>query len=140
MFAQPVADILPSELIYEILLHAAKSSTSSCRTLCQVSTWTRCLALPHLYTTVFTTPQTLPMLYLSLGSPPVLPPDSSFDQVTAVQNLWLAFRSERPTHNLLKIRIVQRCRNLSHLAIDARDLAGPACSHAAQQCGAYLLL
>ncbi|KAF8876148.1 hypothetical protein BD779DRAFT_1561233 [Infundibulicybe gibba] len=99
-----VADILPPELVYEILLYAAKSSTSSCHALCQVSTWARRLALPHLYATISITPRTLPMFF-----------------VFGVRHIWIAFKSANRTEELIKSFILQYCRNLSHFAIDARD-------------------
>ncbi|KAF8876151.1 hypothetical protein BD779DRAFT_1475754 [Infundibulicybe gibba] len=115
------ANTLPLELIHEIFLQAAKSSTSSCHALSHVSTWARRLALPHLYTTVSTTPQSLQAFFVSLGFSPVLPPDPDFDPATSVRNIWLAFTSEDYNQGRTKAYIVRYCHNLSHIAIDACD-------------------
>ncbi|KAF8885632.1 hypothetical protein BD779DRAFT_1673591 [Infundibulicybe gibba] len=65
---------LPPELVCKIFLHAAQSSSSSCRTLCEVSTWARHLALPHLYATIsLNTCDTLAQFLLSVITPSCSP-------------------------------------------------------------------
>ncbi|KAF8885631.1 hypothetical protein BD779DRAFT_1673590 [Infundibulicybe gibba] len=70
---------LPHELVRRILLQAAQASTSSCRALCEVSTWVRHLALPILYTTVSLNHLTLEPFARVVTSPSVVcPPNLHF--------------------------------------------------------------
>ncbi|KAF8876146.1 hypothetical protein BD779DRAFT_1561229 [Infundibulicybe gibba] len=92
--------ILPFELLYIIFLQVAESSTSSCRTLCAVSSWVRHLALPFLYRTV------------SIACPSSL----TFCPADALRHLWVPFVSKTLAP------IVRYCDNVSHLAVHPRDL------------------
>ncbi|KAF8885633.1 hypothetical protein BD779DRAFT_1532861 [Infundibulicybe gibba] len=102
---------LPPELICKIFLHAARSSSSSCNTLCKVSTWARRIALPHLYTTVSIDPRIIDRFFTSVTSLPLLPPNASFRPTDAVENLWI-------TVGWAKFEtLTQLCPNISHLAV-----------------------
>ncbi|KAF8890367.1 hypothetical protein BD779DRAFT_1671333 [Infundibulicybe gibba] len=128
MSAHPVVPIhLPPELVHKIFLHAAESSTSSCRTLCEVSTWTRCLALPHLYTTVSITSHTTASQLLSaVTTPPVLPPNPTFHPADAVQNIWITAVSGKFE------TLIQCCQNVSNLALDPQNFLWLLRAHTAE--------
>ncbi|KAF8876144.1 hypothetical protein BD779DRAFT_173617 [Infundibulicybe gibba] len=102
---------LPHEVVRKILLRAAQSSVSSCRTLCEVSTWVRHLALPLLYRTVaIDCTMRLDKFNHSISSAvSACPP--AFRPADAVRHLWVPIPS--PTLE----SILRRCDNVTHLAI-----------------------
>ncbi|KAF8876168.1 hypothetical protein BD779DRAFT_1475766 [Infundibulicybe gibba] len=113
-------DDFPVELVHKILRHAAQSSSSACRTLCQVSAWTRCIALPHFYTTISIRSETnLSRFLSSITSLPVLPPNPTFDPAVNVQNIWIAFKSIKLNQEMFQSRTIECFPNLSHLAFTA---------------------
>ncbi|KAF8871021.1 hypothetical protein BD779DRAFT_1806040 [Infundibulicybe gibba] len=111
---------LPLELLHIIFLQAAESSTSSCCTLCAVSSWVRHLALPFLYRTVSidqNRTKHLESFAQSITSGPLTcPPSPTFCPADTLRHLWAGFDS-----NSLE-SIVQQCKNITHLAICARSL------------------
>ncbi|KAF8876149.1 hypothetical protein BD779DRAFT_174027 [Infundibulicybe gibba] len=109
---------LPLEVVHNILLYAAESSYLSCRTLCEVSTWVRCLALPMLYTTVAV--ELPPLLHrfidLIASGHVTCPPTPAFCPADTVRNLCV------PTDSRIFESIMRHCNNVTHLAIHQSNL------------------
>ncbi|KAF8885629.1 hypothetical protein BD779DRAFT_1673587 [Infundibulicybe gibba] len=105
---------LPPELVREILLHATQTSTSSCRTLCEVSTWVRKLALPILYTTVFLDHFTIEVFaHVVASSSLVCPPSPIFRPADAVRHICVS-----PTVFVPLCTIIRHCKNATHFAFN----------------------
>ncbi|KAF8870189.1 hypothetical protein BD779DRAFT_1479135 [Infundibulicybe gibba] len=100
---------LPLELLHIIFLQAAESSTSSCCTLCAVSSWD-CFYRPE--------PHQTPRIVCPIDNlgPLTCPPSPTFCPADTLRHLWAGFDS-----NSLE-SIVQQCKNITHLAICARSL------------------
>ncbi|KAF8885630.1 hypothetical protein BD779DRAFT_1673589 [Infundibulicybe gibba] len=110
---------LPVELVREILLYVAQTSTSSCRTLCEVSTWARKLALPILYTTVSLNHLTLePFARVVTSSSLVYPSSPTFCPADAVRHIWVS-----PTMFVPLRIIIRHCKNATHFAFNRIGLS-----------------
>ncbi|KAF8876166.1 hypothetical protein BD779DRAFT_1561277 [Infundibulicybe gibba] len=101
----------PPVVVRKILLHAAQSSASSCRALCEVSTWVRHLALPFRYITI-----PINVVGSIICSRPVCSPSPGFDPQTVVRHIWALDESEEWE------KILQCCTRVSHLAISETNL------------------
>ncbi|KAF8876155.1 hypothetical protein BD779DRAFT_1561237, partial [Infundibulicybe gibba] len=109
---------LPLELVHNILLYAAESSTSTCYTLCEVSTWVRRFALPLLYTTVsIECPSSLEkFMDLVASERMTCPPTPAFRLADTVHNLCV------PVDSRIFETIMRHCNNVTHLAIHQSNL------------------
>lgn len=108
---------LPPELVYEIFHTTARLSTTFCLTLCQVSTWARQLALPHLYSTVITkTHGTTSQYNRRLHKAASDPSNGCFEPKTALRSIWNESVADRI------VTIFEECDNLVHIALHADNL------------------
>ncbi|KAL0948870.1 hypothetical protein HGRIS_008989 [Hohenbuehelia grisea] len=104
---------LPTELVIYILETTAQISVQFCLTLSLVSSWTRRLALPHLFTTVVLKDNTSFFKFLEpLDKQPPKHPWPDCRPLHHVQNLWLEVAQP-------SLRTVfSGCCNLQKLALD----------------------
>jgi hypothetical protein len=108
---------LPPELVHVIFHHAARWSTEFCLTLCRVSSWTRRLALPHLYSTVILKNHGSSSHYIKrLSKPPLTPPQYDFHPKTVLRSLWNEPVSDRI------VSIFEQCDDLVHMALHPDNL------------------
>ncbi|KAF8876152.1 hypothetical protein BD779DRAFT_1475755 [Infundibulicybe gibba] len=104
------ASNLPRKLVHKILLHAARTSTSTCRTLCQVSIWVRHLALPLLYTII-----PIRAIRSITAERPIYPPTPTFNPAWAVRGIWAPDAYFNSSHWR---DITQHCTRMSHLTVN----------------------
>ncbi|KAF9457261.1 hypothetical protein BDZ94DRAFT_256391 [Collybia nuda] len=108
---------LPPELVHNIFHYAARRSTPFCLVLCQVSRWTRELALPHLYSTVIIKNHSASSDYIKyLGKYYFKFLQHDFQPTTALRSLWIAAVSDRV------VSIFGKCDNVVHLALHADNI------------------
>ncbi|KAF8876153.1 hypothetical protein BD779DRAFT_1475756 [Infundibulicybe gibba] len=110
---------LPLEVVHRILLYAAESSSSSCRSMCLVSTWAHRIVLPLLYTTVSLGSRTSPLKKftdLVTSGRVTCPPTHAFCPANAVRSLCV------PTDARMFESIMRHCNNVTHLAIHQSNL------------------
>ena len=109
---------LPAELVHEVFHYGCILSTSFSLALCQLSTWTRKLALPYLFNTVVIRKLgASESFYRSLAEIDLIrPPTVDFDPSNHVQNLWI-----KAVYNRI-LRLFSMCDNLVHLALPAVNL------------------
>ncbi|KAF8876131.1 hypothetical protein BD779DRAFT_173013 [Infundibulicybe gibba] len=108
-----------------ILLSVAQTSTSSCRTLCEVSSWVRQLALPVFYTTVVLDTSTLNLGAFSrcmvISSPPACLPDLAPGPANFVRHIWASGCGG--TNFAPVFAITKSCKNATHFALDKYSIS-----------------
>jgi len=112
----PLLASLPNELVIHILKLAAASSRESCLSLCLVSSWTRDLALPYLFTTVVLKSITEAERFHErlVGKP---------DCASFVHNLWLD-DLDYATQGLHQLKeLLRACNRIVNLAVDGIQLS-----------------
>ncbi|KDR74293.1 hypothetical protein GALMADRAFT_575278 [Galerina marginata CBS 339.88] len=105
---------LPPELVDNIFHYACILSTSFCVALCQISTWTRRLALPYLYSTVVLKDMAAQEAFsrnLLPRTVPIHPPQPDFHPTKYVRSLWTEAVSSRV------LSIFAPCDGISNLAL-----------------------
>jgi hypothetical protein len=109
----------PPELVQEFLRYAARLSTGFCLTLCRVSSWTRRLALPYLYSTVILKTYAHSNHFLEcLFRSPFSSIQPHFDPKKAVRSLWL-----EPVQVLDSfVSVFEECDNLTNIALHGDNL------------------
>ncbi|KAF5309235.1 hypothetical protein D9619_012716 [Psilocybe cf. subviscida] len=104
--------ILPTEIVILICDEACRISPTFCLSLSQTSTWTRRLAMPHLYSTVIITKLRTAYSIPSILQPPAaVLSDPSLAPASHVRNLWIGPVSKKT------VDIFTLCENVSHLAV-----------------------
>lgn len=107
----------PPELVQEFVHHAACLSTGSCLALCRVSSWTRKLALPHLYSTVILKTHLQKKHFLEcLSRSPFTSVHLHFEPKKEVRGIWVEPASDHI------VSIFEQCDNLTHIALHADNL------------------
>lgn len=104
----------PPEMVNEILHYGCILSTSFCLALCQISSWTRKLALPYLYSTVVikkhSSNQSL-LLALTPKFTPICSPSPQFSLKDCIENLWVKAVSNKI------VTLFHSCPNLRNIAL-----------------------
>ncbi|KAF5363954.1 hypothetical protein D9756_001044 [Leucocoprinus leucothites] len=111
------AEELPLELIEHVFHRGCMASTQFCLTLCLVSSWARCIALPHLYSAVkLQTQSSLIAFHQTIVkgkgriSPTILPLHLH------VRSLWI-----KPISNVV-VDIFNACENLEYISLHEENL------------------
>ena len=102
---------LPHELIEIIFRFAAADSEDFCRSICELSTWTRALAQCHLFVTLTITDPSSHFRALQISAGNILHQPSQLVPGTIVQNIWIDHFAES------FVCIFENCPNLKNLAI-----------------------
>ncbi|KAF8905773.1 hypothetical protein CPB84DRAFT_564819 [Gymnopilus junonius] len=108
---------LPTELVVDIFHYACCLSTSFSSALCQLSTWTRKIALPYLFLTVIIKKLGNKQGFTKvLNQGPSHPSTPDFKPKDYVESLWLEAVSNRT------LSIFRACDNLVNLALPVDNL------------------
>ncbi|KAJ8690247.1 hypothetical protein PTI98_011696 [Pleurotus ostreatus] len=115
----------PPEVVWHIFEHAARSSTSTCKTLCLVNSWCRQLVLPYLFSTVILPTEAAVKDFRSMIFLQANPNDDptatrvsqrlrlpDFAPSEHVQNLWM-----EEAHSGVQ-KVMESCYNAEHVAMD----------------------
>ncbi|KAF9489884.1 hypothetical protein BDN71DRAFT_250343 [Pleurotus eryngii] len=114
----------PPEVVWHIFEHAARSSSSTCKALCLVNSWSRQLVLPHLFSTVILPTEAAIKDFRSMIFLQANPNDKMATHVSQklrlpdfvpsehVQNLWM-----EDAYNGVK-KVMESCYNAEHVAMD----------------------
>lgn len=105
----------PHELVCEVFHHAARLSTDFCLALCHLSSWTRGLALPHLYSTVILKIRKANDSFLKciMNTPLSIIRPSLEPLKAAVRGLWVEARFARHKLPLASLCFICRSSALS---------------------------
>ncbi|KII89727.1 hypothetical protein PLICRDRAFT_562359 [Plicaturopsis crispa FD-325 SS-3] len=103
---------LPNELVLSVFDFAAASSRQTCLTLTLVASWTRTLALPHLFSTVVFTSHTASRRFLRAL-------DHDGERALLVRNLCDVSGDISGLHVQILNQVLTRCVNLTNIAVTA---------------------
>ncbi|KAF9530950.1 hypothetical protein CPB83DRAFT_904934 [Crepidotus variabilis] len=113
----PLTLSLPPELRQHVLRYACILSTSFCVALSNLSSWTRTLALPYLYTTIVVKKYAMSAsFWLAISKPLPVAQLPDFRPSACVKSLWIA-----PVSNTI-VKIFSRCENIVNFALPAENL------------------
>ncbi|THH17581.1 hypothetical protein EW146_g3250 [Bondarzewia mesenterica] len=119
MMSTPMNPPLPAELVHHILRFSAASSTSSCLTLCLVSSWVHDLAIPYLFSQVILTIPARAHAFRTRVIRSTNPTHDAANPLALIHNLWV---SSNASVNF-GVDILCKCPNLRHAAIDIQSFS-----------------